>query len=725
MRLFLLAALLAACPASASDFGGRLRSLRRSLGSGDAGSLGRIFDASAPGAPAAPGGVPAPAPGSEDPLEQFLQAQGVPRKQWPAARTKIDGLWKLMSAVGIALGDQKGLEFRVGEWWMTDTQAGVVFLPLKDIVENMDKPAVLLGGVAHEAGHVFWTRFADLPEYETLMKGEEFPQAVHNLFNVLEDMFQERTQGRMWPGLPYYLTEFHTNYRGDLMNSDLAGPDGGAREAEPAQDKPAELLPHEQYLEFLRAYWMAGKFPDPASLLISEVRQAAEATRESARRLGTELPLERRRSEPKKLEDAQRRYTLIHSEIYPAYKALLKMSEEQLRRQQQQQGQGQGQGQGRGQGSDKQQIEKRAEQIARKYFPTHGDEDELKKRREERKKQQSVPLDPKQRQEQRQGQQGQEGGQEGEEGEPSEGNGDQPSDPIDRLLERNRKVKKATTPSGTYEEHLLAIAALIDAFSGRLEQMFQKNLRPAWEGYFKSGPRPNIKRWMRSESRGWTHPNDFKVFEKRREPTRRDYKFRLLMDVSGSMRSDKKKNAARTLVLFMEVLDRLGMDFSIVGFNDDLHLYKDFDPNWDGVKKMAADAKRRLVLAVDGTSGGLTHDTEAIVASVHGAELPGGVRLSGLEQQPGEGRYLIVVTDGEGNGPRAKDLEKVLADAAARGIVVIGVGIGDGITHVQKRYPSHVTEPDVANLPDRIGDLLARIVREGVENGVPERLVKP
>ncbi|MBI4424501.1 MAG: VWA domain-containing protein [Elusimicrobia bacterium] len=722
-----LACLLAfgTAPAGASAGGesvrGRIRAVQKDLGAVGAGGLDAAFDARpatpAP-APAAPAG-----PGAADPLERFLAERQVPPERWPGVRRRLDELWRLLSAVGVALGDRKALEFRVGDWWMTDTEEGVVFLPLREILDNLDKPEVLIGGVSHEAGHVYWTRFSELPAYEKMIEEERFPKAVHILFNVAEDLFEERVMGAFWPGLPFYLRKLHGHYRSDLLPSDLAGP--GAGEAR----EPREPLPHELYLEFIRAYWTSGSFPALESIEKPEVRAAAAATQASIERLARELPKRRAVTEERKLQDAERRFEQIRRELLPDYRRLLAMSEEQLKREERDGQSGSGEGQG-GDGDGRAEIERRARELARRYFPTHGDEDELARRRRERRQRQdrqdSVPLDPSRRQDSggRDGEDGQDG-QAPRDGAPAPAQGGaEPGDPLSKeeeALRRHQEARDAASPVGGYEENLLAVAPLIDAFWGRLEQLFAKNFRPAWEGYFDSGQRPNIKRWMRSESRGWTHPDDFKVFEKRREPARRDYKFRLLLDLSGSMTGMKKVLALRTAILFMEVLERLSIDYSILGFNDRVFLFKDFEPHGNEARKLPPDAKRELLADIEKTPTGMTKDTEAVIASLAGTDLPDGRRVQGLERQPGEGRYLIVLTDGEGNGAASGELEQAVAKAAAQGVLVIGVGIGDGIRYVQQRYPSHVVEPRVENLPDRVGDLLQRVIREGLEQGLPDR----
>ncbi len=715
---------------------------------------------------------------SDDALEAFLQEQKVPRDQWPKVRKRLGEVWSVLSGIGVSMGGDESVQFRVGPWWMTDRENKTVYFPIHDVVKNLDNIDPLIGGAAHEAGHVFWTRWDQLPHYKQLLDSSEFPAADHFLFNLLEDIYQEQAMGKRWPGLPHYLKALIKNYDPEKLMK--AGKDA-QKNGSPPMAKP---LPFEEYLKvILESYRGTGAYkgrsgdelPDPKKIENKKVREAMEQSMDALKRLRDMTPENGNLSEDDRIREAFKRFEVVKNDILPIYRKLVEESKDELKKQQQQQKQGKGkqsqnggggggsggmnqpppppgtrdqkqeksgkndskdgkgsqgqkdkkqdqEGGGSGQEEEGEQqedgegmsdeeakkiIEDRAKQADEKLSPTHGKGEEQEKQRQQQRSQgkdSSVSLDP--------GRRGREGKNRvnAPPGATAQNNdGDiETLESITDLLKQHEGVLRHTSPKNSYEETLAKVEPLLDGFTGRLENLFQKNTRTTWEGYFRTGQRVSVRKWIKSESRGWTQPRDFKVFERKKLPTRRDYKFRLLIDVSGSMAGERMELALQTSVLFMEVLERLGIDYSIMGFSDSVVLFKEFSGDPVNIKKLTHDEKKGLVHSIANQNGGATYDTEAVMMA-----LQGGKGIQGLEEQGGEWRYLIVITDGEGNGAASARMDQALARAESKQVGVIGIGVGAGMSYVAQRYPRHILEPTLHTVPEAVGDILEKVILEG------------
>ncbi len=689
-----------------------------------------------------------------DAMDEFLKKSGVPQERLPEIKEKIKNFWEVLSGHASALGGED-LEFRLGEWWMTRQKEGqktVVFIPITEVLEHLDEPEVLAGAVTHEAGHVFETRWHKIPDFKEELEQSPYPQAVHTLNNVLEDMAQERSMKQRWPGTEKYLRDLHKSYRGDFFADPKMPLPENLKEKIASQDELKETLPHEEYIDALRKFWMTGKFPENSEIKNPAVREALNHTRQAVEEVLKTTAPGHSPSEDEKIRFQEKRLKLIREKILPEYLKLVDLSKKRLEEEmkeaqgdeQGQQSQGQGSGEGKSQEEKKEgsstkesagqeaqkTIEERAREIAKKLCPTdHNPQSENQGQQGSKsessgaqsKGQGSISLDPSQWSEGEEGQTlaGQKMGEmeRGDVPPPAQttaASGNAKADPLQiakELVENRDKIEAMSSPQNRYEEILEDVSRLVDILSGRLENIFSKNDRFNWDDrHFKSGPSVSIKRWIKSEARGWRNQDDFKVFKRKLLPTKRDYKFSLLIDVSGSMAGERMRYALQTAVTFMESLERLGIDFNLLGFAEKVYLYKNFSPNQTSPETLNVGEKNRLIEAVERAGGGATWDAEAVLTALKGDSQKG---ISGLYDQNGERRVLIVMTDGEGNGAGSNEMGEVLAEAKRQGVEVIGVGIGAGMAYVQKRYPRYILEPTMETAPQAIADVLEREVENG------------
>ncbi|MDP3732224.1 MAG: VWA domain-containing protein, partial [Candidatus Omnitrophota bacterium] len=275
---------------------------------------------------------------------------------------------------------------------------------------------------------------------------------------------------------------------------------------------------------------------------------------------------------------------------------------------------------------------------------------------------------------------------------------------IDRVRSSERERKEAQT---NYERVYEKISHLIEHLKGYLGNIFLKNTKATYTGYYRSGQRLDIRRLIEYEA---SFKTDDRLWLRRKLPSKKDYKFTLVIDESGSMGGERGggergERAIEALLLFMETLDLLEINFEIIGFSDAPSIHRKFNG------KMSAPEKEDMIDEVSRYMGnGGTADADALKLGI-----------DNMKEQSGERRVILVLTDGDGNiNTTGMAMEDILKEAENKDIEVIGIGIGEGMEYVQKTYPYHVTVPDMDELPLEIAALLEhRILGEKIDRTKP------
>jgi hypothetical protein len=118
-------------------------------------------------------------------------------------------------------------------------------------------------------------------------------------------------------------------------------------------------------------------------------------------------------------------------------------------------------------------------------------------------------------------------------------------------------------------------------------------------------------------------------------PREKDYAISLLVDLSGSMGdSNKIEETFKAVVLFAEVLDRLGISMEIIGFNDCLYEYKKFTDRFD---KDRRESLLEMFYEVRSGAGKAWNDDGWALGEVE----------KRLEIQKQDRKIMIVLSDGE------------------------------------------------------------------------------
>jgi len=253
----------------------------------------------------------------------------------------------------------------------------------------------------------------------------------------------------------------------------------------------------------------------------------------------------------------------------------------------------------------------------------------------------------------------------------------------EELTETDKRYKKE---HGLTEEQFKQYRTLLRSVLPYVEHFRRKfdNFLPReeelWGGRYVRGKRINYKRVATEipTKRG-------RIFMRREVPSRKELAFELLMDISSSMKKeDKLVNALRSLILFCEVLDKLGMEFSVKAFNENVYTIKDFSQDY----KSAKSALLELVNSVGGS-------TDLGKALTSGAE-----SLETLMRKKHKKGVLILFTDGQPTkGLKGQDLRFLISQIKMR-MPLVAVGVGQATKTVKEYFQkTGISVEDVSKLP--------------------------
>ena len=237
-----------------------------------------------------------------------------------------------------------------------------------------------------------------------------------------------------------------------------------------------------------------------------------------------------------------------------------------------------------------------------------------------------------------------------------------------KKLEEMRR-EKMTEYEKAYEE----VADIINALYNRLKNLFLPQRHPRWQKGFPTGSRVDLSKAMQAEA----DPRYLgEIWERKTIPRKFDYRFYILVDLSGSMRDEKINETFKGLVVLVEVLERLGIQYMIRGFSDNSQVFK----NWR--EKLTPELRNRLA-EMKRWGGGGTETTEATREAV-----------KDLMENLGKDNFLITLTDGQPNDPDSlkKELTEIIKE---RKIKLVGIGLGPDTEFVKDYYPASLSLPHI------------------------------
>ena len=253
----------------------------------------------------------------------------------------------------------------------------------------------------------------------------------------------------------------------------------------------------------------------------------------------------------------------------------------------------------------------------------------------------------------------------------------------EELSDIDKKYKKEHgLTKDEYQKYRLILKSVlpyVEHFKRKFDNLLPQE-EEHWNGKYYRGKKLNFKKIPTEVSikRG-------KVFMKREVPERKELIFELLMDISSSMKKEEKIiNALKSLILVSEVLDRLGMKFSIKVFNENVYTIKDFEQDYKLVKSN--------ILDLLNSAGGSTDLSKALSVGVESLEV-----ITKKENKKG---ILILFTDGQPTkGLRGEELRTYISQIKKK-IPIIAIGVGEATKLVKEYFnKTGISVEDVSKLP--------------------------
>lgn len=247
---------------------------------------------------------------------------------------------------------------------------------------------------------------------------------------------------------------------------------------------------------------------------------------------------------------------------------------------------------------------------------------------------------------------------------------------LEKKLEQMRR-EKMTEYDKAYEQ----VADIINELYTRLKKFFLPERHPKWKKGFPTGSRLDLEKAMQAEA----DPRCLeKLWERKTIPHKLDYRFSILVDLSSSMRGEKIKETFKGVVVLAEVLDKLGIQYELLGFQDDILPYKPFR---DKLNKQLRD---EISVAKREPNNNGVHNKAAWNSDGYALHQT----YERLKQNLGKNNFLIILSDGLpapdpahcGDEYELKNIvEAVIKEKLVK---LIGIGLGPDTKHVNEYYPS-------------------------------------
>ncbi|MFH1416395.1 MAG: AAA family ATPase, partial [Elusimicrobiota bacterium] len=609
----------------------------------------------------------------------------------PELREEVHYKVKQFTMMAQSLGG-KPIKVRPGLVWSHNPATDVFTYPLPMLVNNSLES--ILGTAIHESMHRFGTFYqAWLPFADSL---------TYYLFNAVED-----------PRVEFWARLLRSGY-GKYIDAQYKWDDMEWLDSLMGEGKPA-------HIRFARALVYMGnnhKIPpiigedDPLYEKLESVTEglleAVETTIPMQQNEDGSVTADKNPSRFVKMAHSRKAAKIINEKILPVYKKLLEeraeemMDEESKSEETGEQPEGKPEQMKQGKkghaGDGKVDLDDLPEDIKQKLQEelkkNLGDMDDKTKQDspewnkfEEDKKGEETPADP--------GEEAGEGKQDKKDG--KEADSERPltaKEKLERYMEKQQRIKEQ---QNLYQELAYEDNRWVNSLSGEMANLIREDSNPKWLTGQSRGKEIDWNRFMESAAAGFYN---LRFWMSKVIPTKRSMKITLLMDSSGSMDGERAKYALRAARGFIDILTNLQIDYNIRAFGEETFLHKGFKNQIEkGLRTMTytIQQKNELLMEMQETIGkiGSTHDVAALNAA-----------LDDIQRYGGDNNMIIVLTDGEGNGPGS--MPEALERARKMGVKVIGVGIGAGITHVEKTYDSNVQVNNLEELPNAFRKILKR-----------------
>ena len=271
--------------------------------------------------------------------------------------------------------------------------------------------------------------------------------------------------------------------------------------------------------------------------------------------------------------------------------------------------------------------------------------------------------------------------------------------------QKNKKINEAISRAiegklTEYQKAFREVKPIIDKTYKYLEKFFIPQRHPRFMGGYDSGSRAQTQKAMQFEAKSAMHDSSAKVdfWERKTKPHKIDYKFSLLIDLSSSMDGSKIQESFKGIIVLAEVLNRLNIDFEILGFGDDfsdkIYEFKRFGEKYSEANRN--ESSKIASMADGGTPAGQGLEKASIR----------------LAEAKGKDSFLIVLTDGDPTDITREDLRTMAEEYSRKNKQkIIGVGLGDGTSAVVEAFPIGLGDLKVEDISKTLSKLIALMIK--------------
>jgi cobalamin biosynthesis protein CobT/predicted SprT family Zn-dependent metalloprotease len=276
---------------------------------------------------------------------------------------------------------------------------------------------------------------------------------------------------------------------------------------------------------------------------------------------------------------------------------------------------------------------------------------------------------------------------------------------------KERLFREINKNENVYEEYRQEVLPIIEKLEIELRELFLDRRATRWQSGFRTGKRIDIKTRIQEKAKG-VSVVESKAWQKREMPKEKDYAVSLLVDLSGSMRKDKKiEETFKAAIVLAEVLNRIGINVEILGFNDEIYEYQKFgEPISKEIREYMGGMFKEVEDSCCKACGNEHNETDLGWATKTASER--------LAVQKEENKFLITLTDGklqESTKHPSSQYEagKIIRESIEKGgVKLVGLGVGKGTGNVDTLYPNSLADIDVKEMAEK----LAGVIKEMIVN---------
>lgn len=253
----------------------------------------------------------------------------------------------------------------------------------------------------------------------------------------------------------------------------------------------------------------------------------------------------------------------------------------------------------------------------------------------------------------------------------------------EELSERDKKYERLyKLKEKDFREYRLLLKSVlphVESMKRRFTKLFQQE-DEGWTWGYVHGRRMDHRRISVE-----VPTKQGRIYKRRILPDRKRIAFKLLIDVSSSMKREEKiHNALRSLILFSEVLEKMDLPFSIDAFNSGMFSIKPFATDYS--------SSLSRIIELSDILGGTTNIEEALIFASE--DLETFCKRNGIKG------ILILFSDGEPTrGLKGKPLKGLIDELKAK-FPIVGIGVGSARNFIEDYFgETAIRVTDMSKLP--------------------------